>query len=84
MGDDTWDALYPGRFKRNYPFPSFDVKDLDTVDRGVTDNIYHELKRKDWSLLIGHFLGVDHAGHRYGPNHSEMKRKLEEMNIAIE
>lgn len=84
MGDDTWDGLYPGRFKRNYPFPSFNVKDLDTVDRGVTDNLFHEMKRNDWSLLIGHYLGVDHAGHRYGPNHPEMKRKLEEMNYVIQ
>lgn len=42
-----------------------------------------ELKRHDWDLLIGHFLGVDHCGHRYGPMHSEMSRKLTEMNEMI-
>ncbi|KAL3287812.1 hypothetical protein HHI36_002273 [Cryptolaemus montrouzieri] len=83
MGDDTWDGLYPKRFKRSYPFPSFNVRDLDTVDRGVSENLYPELEQNDWNLLIAHYLGVDHAGHRYGPNHPEMKRKLEEMNIVL-
>lgn len=84
MGDDTWVGLYPNRFTRSYPFPSFDVRDLDTVDIGVVTNLYPELKKNDFSLLIAHFLGVDHCGHRYGPYHSEMSRKLNEMNEVIE
>lgn len=36
-----------------------------------------------WDLIIAHFLGVDHCGHRYGPLHSEMSRKLQEMNEVI-
>lgn len=31
MGDDTWVQLFPNHFKRSYPFPSFNVKDLHTV-----------------------------------------------------
>ena len=27
-GDDTWLSLFPNRFTRTYPFPSFDVWDL--------------------------------------------------------
>lgn len=83
MGDDTWMGLYPDKFIRQYPYPSFNVWDLDTVDRGIEDKIYEELKRNDWSLLVAHTLGVDHAGHRYGPHHPEMERKLEEMNVMI-
>ena len=71
------------RFLRSYPYPSFDVWDLDTVDRGVERQIFDELKKKDWKLLIAHCLGVDHAGHRYGPNHQEMKRKLKEMDVFV-
>nr|CAI5833623.1 unnamed protein product [Callosobruchus analis] len=84
MGDDTWTNLYPNRFVRNYPYPSFNVWDLDTVDNGVREKLYPELNKTDWSLLIGHFLGVDHCGHRYGPNHPEMARKLGEINSVIE
>lgn len=80
-GDDTWLSLFPNRFTRTYPFPSFDVWDLDTVDRGVEKHLFQELARpQDWDVLIGHFLGVDHAGHKFGPDHSEMRRKLTEMN----
>lgn len=31
MGDDTWIQLYPEHFNKSYPYPSFNVKDLDTV-----------------------------------------------------
>jgi phosphatidylinositol glycan class O len=64
LGDDTWTSLFPGRFNRQYPFPSFNVKDLHTVDNGVLENIYGELRQKDWDIMIAHFLGVDHCGHR--------------------
>lgn len=83
-GDETWNQLYPNRFKRNFPYPSFNVWDLDTVDSGVKNILYPELQNSDWNLFIGHFLGVDHCGHQYGPDHPEMERKLNEMNEVIE
>ena len=83
MGDDTWLDLYPNYFERQFPYPSFDVMDLDTVDNGVIHQLIPELKKNDWHVIIGHFLGVDHCGHRYGPNHPEMKRKLLEMDVII-
>lgn len=83
MGDDTWSGLYPKRFIREYSYPSFNVWDLDTVDSGIMNHLLSEIVKKDWSLLVAHFLGVDHCGHRYGPYHSEMARKLNEMNDMI-
>jgi GPI ethanolamine phosphate transferase 3 subunit O len=41
------------------------------------------LKKNDWDVIVAHFLGVDHCGHKYGPVHSEMSRKLSEMNEII-
>ena len=38
---------------------------------------------QNWDVFIGHFLGVDHAGHKFGPNHAEMRRKLTEMDHVI-
>ena len=38
----------------------------------------------NFGIFSGHFLGVDHAGHKYGPSHYEMRRKLSEMNLVIE
>lgn len=40
MGDDTWDGLFPQAFYRAYFFPSFNVKDLHTVDDGILQNLY--------------------------------------------
>ncbi|XP_046999252.1 GPI ethanolamine phosphate transferase 3 isoform X1 [Schistocerca americana] len=83
MGDDTWSGLYPGRFLREYAYPSFNVWDLDTVDSGIQTHLLPEIRKQDWHLIISHFLGVDHCGHRYGPHHPEMARKLKEMNHVI-
>jgi phosphatidylinositol glycan class O len=48
------------------------------------EHIFPLMERKsEWDLLIGHCLGVDHAGHRYGPNHPEMTKKLRQMDSFI-
>ncbi|KAJ2520784.1 mannose-ethanolamine phosphotransferase gpi13 [Coemansia sp. RSA 1939] len=39
---------------------------------------------RDWDVLIAHCLGVDHCGHRYGPDHPAIGAKLAQMNKAIE
>ncbi|XP_026297320.1 GPI ethanolamine phosphate transferase 3 isoform X3 [Apis mellifera] len=83
MGDDTWTNLFPGKFKRQFPSPSFNVWDLDSVDKDVRYRIFFEMKKKDWSLLIAHVLGIDHCGHKHGANHPEMSRKLNDTNTLI-
>ncbi|KAK3601443.1 hypothetical protein CHS0354_033569 [Potamilus streckersoni] len=83
LGDDTWLGLFPGRFSTAFPFPSFNVHDLHTVDNGILHHLYTELKKKDWTLTVVHFLGVDHCGHRYGPLHPAMGDKLSQMNQVI-
>ncbi|KAI1501009.1 hypothetical protein F5X99DRAFT_384140 [Biscogniauxia marginata] len=88
LGDDTWTALFPGYFQPNISraYDSFNVWDLHTVDNGVLDHIFPLVKPErtgEWDILIGHLLGVDHAGHRYGPNHPAMTAKLEQMDKFI-
>lgn len=83
MGDDTWTELFPGKFLRQFPSPSFNVWDLDRVDKDVQYRIFFEMKKKDWSLLIAHTLGVDHCGHKHGMQHPEMSRKLKDTNKLI-
>lgn len=34
VGDDTWFDLFPTQFDDCHPFPSFNTRDLDTVDNG--------------------------------------------------
>lgn len=87
MGDDTWMALFPTSFASNmtHPFDSFNVEDLHTVDEGVIQHLFPLLTDpyKPWDFLIGHCLGVDHVGHRIGPDHPTMKTKLEQMDEML-
>lgn len=83
VGDDTWNGLFPNQFHRSYFYPSLDVADLDTVDRGVFKIVPDEMKKADWSLLIGHMLGVDHCGHTFGPLTDHIKYKLTEIDAFI-
>ncbi|XP_041825185.1 GPI ethanolamine phosphate transferase 3 [Melanotaenia boesemani] len=83
MGDDTWESLFPKKFHRSLPFPSFNVKDLHTVDNGILQHLYTTMVDDDWDILVAHFLGVDHCGHRFGPDHPAMADKLTQMDEVI-
>ncbi|KAF4598755.1 mannose-ethanolamine phosphotransferase gpi13 [Pleurotus pulmonarius] len=88
MGDDTWLSVFPDSFHPNmsFPYDSFNVEDLHTVDEGVITHLFPLLldESKPFDFLIGHFLGVDHVGHRVGPDHQSMKNKLMQMNTVLE
>jgi Type I phosphodiesterase / nucleotide pyrophosphatase len=58
-------------------------RDLHTVDDGVLSKLPTELAADDWSVLVVHFLGVDHVGHTYGPATQAMSDKLDQMNTAL-
>ena len=88
LGDDTWHSLFPDYFDAHLtrPFDSFNVWDLYTVDNGVTEHLFpllHPDNSTKWDVIFGHYLGVDHAGHRYGPDHAAMGGKLREMDQVI-
>ncbi len=80
VGDDTWDQLL--NFSSSTPMDSFNVWDLDTVDTQVYKTFNEQLKNQP-TVLIGHLLGVDHAGHTFYPFHSEMMRKFKEYTTFI-
>ncbi|KAA0054076.1 GPI ethanolamine phosphate transferase 3 isoform X1 [Cucumis melo var. makuwa] len=84
MGDDTWMQLFPNHFQKAFPYPSFNVKDLHTVDNGCIEHLLPSLYENDWDVLIAHFLGVDHAGHIFGVDSSPMFEKLEQYNTVLE
>ncbi|GAB1201864.1 hypothetical protein APSETT445_000456 [Aspergillus pseudonomiae] len=87
LGDDTWTKLFPNHFLPNLSraYDSFLVADLHTVDKGVEEHLMPLINHRqdEWDVIFGHFLGVDHAGHRFGPAHSEMTNKLKEMDRVI-
>ncbi|KAI4160994.1 MAG: hypothetical protein LQ342_005279 [Letrouitia transgressa] len=88
LGDDTWHQLFPDYFQPNltHAYDSFNVWDLHTVDNGVTEHLLPLLEPRNagkWDVIFGHFLGVDHAGHRYGPDHPATNEKLKQMDNII-
>ncbi|KAG8814713.1 mannose-ethanolamine phosphotransferase gpi13 [Serendipita sp. 399] len=87
MGDDTWMNLYGDLIdpSASFPYDSFNVEDLHSVDNGVIKHMFPLLRQteKTWDFLVGHFLGVDHAGHRVGPGHATMRSKLLQMDQVL-
>ncbi|PTB66568.1 alkaline phosphatase-like protein [Trichoderma citrinoviride] len=82
-GDDTWLKLFPETFDRHDGTSSFFVADFTEVDNNVTRHIHHELERDDWSLMVLHYLGLDHIGHKSGPRSAHMPAKQREMDGII-
>ncbi|RAL07722.1 mannose-ethanolamine phosphotransferase LAS21 [Aspergillus homomorphus CBS 101889] len=82
-GDDTWLKLFPGMFDRADGTTSFYVSDFTEVDNNVTRHVSNELLRDDWSAFILHFLGLDHIGHKSGPQSPHMFTKQHEMDSVV-
>lgn len=73
MGDDTWQLLFPDGFDRSFPFPSFNTRDLDTVDNGVLEHLLPEMARGACSLypstIIHHpYQSMDGRPHNTHPH----------------
>lgn len=90
VGDDTWLSLYPAHlWKRAAVFPSFDVRDLDSNDIGVEAQLEAILADESPTsphaapLVIAHFLGIDHAGHRFNAQNLHMDRKIVEIDASL-
>ncbi len=83
-GDDTWLKLFPGFFDRSDGTTSFFVSDFTEVDQNVTRHVPAELRQTDWSVMILHYLGLDHIGHKSGPHSINMASKQREMDTVVE
>jgi GPI ethanolamine phosphate transferase 3 subunit O len=90
VGDDTWIDLYPHSFYDPHPYPSFNTRDIHTVDNGcvhhlpaLLDNVRPH-PQQNLEVAIVHFLGVDHVGHTYGPHNEHMDAKLAQMDETLD
>ncbi|XP_060524725.1 GPI ethanolamine phosphate transferase 2 isoform X2 [Cylas formicarius] len=81
--EDSWLHSAKHMFIRSEGTSSFYVWDFTEVDDNITKNVNIELNRKDWNIMILHYLGLDHMGHVYGPYSSRIPLKLEEMDKII-
>ncbi|KAK5730034.1 major facilitator superfamily transporter protein [Elasticomyces elasticus] len=83
-GDDTWLRLFPGDFfERSDGTSSFFVSDFTEVDNNVTRHLPDELQNSDWDAMIMHYLGLDHIGHKTGPQGPNMLPKQREMDGIV-
>ncbi|KAI4778131.1 alkaline phosphatase-like protein [Aureobasidium sp. EXF-3400] len=82
-GDDTWLKLFPDFFARHDGTSSFFVSDFTEVDNNVTRHVPRELEQPDWDVMIMHYLGLDHIGHKAGPLSPNMLPKQKEMDGIV-
>ncbi|KAF5223413.1 hypothetical protein C3747_69g131 [Trypanosoma cruzi] len=97
LGDDTWLNMFPDDdddttpWKRTHASPPYNISDFETNDNNVTKNILPTLLSEtlekapsDYAkLIIGHYLGVDHVGHRHHADHPEMDRALARIDAMV-
>ncbi|EGT31363.1 hypothetical protein CAEBREN_32062 [Caenorhabditis brenneri] len=84
LGDDTWLSLFPNQFTKTAAYDSFDINDLNSVDDKIAPKLHEEVTSSESSsIIIAHFLGVDHCGHKFGPSHPVMADTLRKMDKII-
>ncbi|XP_068147510.1 GPI ethanolamine phosphate transferase 2 [Drosophila tropicalis] len=83
-GDHTWIQLFPSEFTRHRANnDSFYVNDFYDGDKRVTESLNLELKRTDWTLMVLHYLGLDHIGHVESHASPKIIPKLNEMDDVV-
>ncbi|KAH8373021.1 hypothetical protein KR009_010522 [Drosophila setifemur] len=84
-GDHTWLNIFPSELTRHVANnDSFFVNDFYEGDKSVTNVLETELERSDWSMLILHYLGLDHIGHVEGNASPRVLLKLQEMDKNVQ
>lgn len=84
-GDHIWIDMFGNLFDKETHYPSFNVRDLDTNDLNVHNDVLNILNEKEnFNLLVCHLIGIDHAGHTFFANHTEIQRKIIESEVIIE
>ncbi|KAL7720911.1 GPI ethanolamine phosphate transferase 3 [Entamoeba marina] len=79
-GDSLWVEMFPNMFDNITTGPSLEISDLHSVDKLCDDALHIHMELNDYDVMIAHFLGVDHIGHYYIPDHPVMKDKLIQIN----
>lgn len=84
-GDHIWMDMFGAYFDDEKHYPSHNIRDLDTNDINVHKDLMQIFEEKQqFDLLVAHFLGIDHAGHTFHANHTEIERKIKETQVILE
>ena len=82
-GDFLWEGFFGQYFNRSYPYSSLNVNDLDTHDLAAKVDLFREAASLNFTLLLGHLIGIDHAGHTFGGDNEHLERKILEIEAII-
>ncbi len=85
FGDYIWGPMFGQYFDKEEMWNSVDLRDLDTLDNGVSKRLVQELKQgSKFDFMLGHIIGIDSAGHSFDASHSEIERKLLDAEHIIQ
>ena len=76
-GDYIWDGIWGQYFDKSETWESLDISNLDSHDDSAQARIYEELDAgSDFTIMMGHIIGLDCAGHTHMSQHPEIERKI--------
>ncbi|CAD8052673.1 unnamed protein product [Paramecium primaurelia] len=83
LGDDTWFHMFPKSFDYKFVSESFDVRDLDSDDNIIINNIEELIKEDKYDFIVGHLLGIDHSGHSYNDSNQALWNKQQQYSDLL-
>jgi len=81
-GDSLWNDFFPDDLITTTETRSFDIKD-DDVDVATVNFIDYITKNKDFNLVIGHMLALDHMGHYRGLGDPKLAEAIQHTDQLI-
>ncbi len=83
-GFDAWERLYGQHLDFSTPIPDKGINDVDQTDPTIKKDGLKLAANRDYRLILLHLGGSDHAGHKYGTNHPEYRRKIKSMDAYLD
>jgi len=81
-GDSLWNDFFPDDLTTTTETRSFDIKDND-VDAATVNFIDYITKNKDFNLVIGHMLALDHMAHYKGLGDPKLSEAVQNTDKLI-
>jgi hypothetical protein len=82
-GDSLWNGYFPNDLIDTTETRDFDIKNPNVDDASFEFIEQVVKKKKDWNLIIGHLLAVDHMGHAYGLGDQRMAEGIKGMDKLL-
>jgi len=81
-GDTLWNEFFPNDLITTTETRGFDIKDENVDDESIAF-IHDTIKNKEFNLIIGHLMAVDHMSHAHGIGDERMSQAVKAMDQVI-